>query len=54
MDDDTLAVFRRRQVGLIYQFYNLIPVLTVEENMTLIQNENDISVTFLSLKKIYL
>ncbi len=35
MDDDTLAVFRRRQVGLIYQFYNLIPVLTVEENMTL-------------------
>ena len=30
-----LAVFRRRQVGLIYQFYNLIPVLTVEENITL-------------------
>ena len=35
MIDDKLAVFRRRQVGLIYQFYNLIPVLTVEENLTL-------------------
>ncbi len=35
MNDDNLAIFRRRQVGLIYQFYNLIPVLTVEENMTL-------------------
>ena len=35
MNDDNLAVFRRRQVGLIYQFYNLIPVLTVEENLTL-------------------
>ena len=35
MNDDKLAVFRRRQVGLIYQFYNLIPVLNVEENMTL-------------------
>lgn len=35
MSDDKLAVFRRRQVGLIYQFYNLIPVLTVEENLTL-------------------
>lgn len=34
-NDDTLAVFRRRQVGLIYQFYNLIPVLTAEENITL-------------------
>ena len=34
-DDEALAVFRRRQVGLIYQFYNLIPVLTAEENMTL-------------------
>jgi putative ABC transport system ATP-binding protein len=32
---DQLAIFRRRQVGLIYQFYNLIPVLTVEENITL-------------------
>lgn len=35
MSDDNLAIFRRRQVGLIYQFYNLIPVLNVEENMTL-------------------
>ena len=33
--DDQLAVFRRRQVGLIYQFYNLIPVLDVKENITL-------------------
>ncbi len=30
-----MAVFRRRKVGLIYQFYNLIPILNVEENMTL-------------------
>ncbi len=35
MDDDALAIFRRRQVGLIYQFYNLIPILNVEENITL-------------------
>ncbi len=34
-DNNNLAVFRRRQVGLIYQFYNLIPVLTAEENITL-------------------
>lgn len=34
-NDEKLAVFRRRQVGLIYQFYNLIPVLDVTENMTL-------------------
>ncbi len=34
-NDEALAVFRRRQVGLIYQFYNLFPVLTAEENMTL-------------------
>lgn len=33
--EDEIAIFRRRQVGLIYQFYNLIPVLNVEENMTL-------------------
>ena len=32
---DELAIFRRREVGLIYQFYNLIPVLNVEENITL-------------------
>ena len=34
-DDDKLAIFRRRQVGLIYQFYTLIPILNVEENITL-------------------
>ena len=34
-NEDELAVFRRRQVGLVHQFYNLIPVLTVEENITL-------------------
>ena len=33
--EEALAIFRRRQVGLIYQFYNLIPVLNVRENMTL-------------------
>lgn len=35
MNDDSLAIFRRRQVGLIYQFYNLIPILNVVENITL-------------------
>ena len=34
-DEEALAIFRRRQVGLVYQFYNLIPVLNVEENLTL-------------------
>ena len=34
-NEDQLAIFRRREVGLIYQFYNLIPVLNVVENMTL-------------------
>ena len=34
-NEEQLAVFRRRQVGLVYQFYNLIPVLNVEENVTL-------------------
>lgn len=34
-NDDKLAIFRRRQVGLIYQFYNLIPILNVEENIEL-------------------
>ena len=34
-NDDGLAIFRRRQIGLIYQFYNLIPILNVEENITL-------------------
>lgn len=35
LNETNLAIFRRRQVGLIYQFYNLIPVLDVEENITL-------------------
>lgn len=35
LNEDQLAVFRRRQLGVVYQFYNLIPVLNVEENMTL-------------------
>lgn len=35
LNETNLAIFRRRQIGLIYQFYNLIPVLTVEENITL-------------------
>lgn len=35
LNDDELAIFRRRQVGLIYQFYNLSPILNVEENITL-------------------
>ena len=36
-DEEQLAIFRRRQVGLIYQFYNLIPVLNVTENITLLR-----------------
>ena len=35
LNDDKLAIFRRRQVGIIYQFYNLIPILNIEENITL-------------------
>ena len=35
LNETKLAIFRRRQIGLIYQFYNLIPILNVEENMTL-------------------
>ena len=35
LNNDKLAIFRRRQVGLVYQFYNLIPILNVEENITL-------------------
>ena len=35
LDDEQLTIFRRRQVGLIYQFYNLIPILNVEENIAL-------------------
>lgn len=35
MNNDKLAIFRRRQIGMVYQFYNLIPILTVEENISL-------------------
>ena len=35
LDNNNLAIFRRRQIGLIYQFYNLIPILNVEENISL-------------------
>ena len=35
LDETALAIFRRRQIGFVYQFYNLIPILTVEENLTL-------------------
>ena len=35
LKESALAVFRRRQIGLVYQFYNLIPILTVKENLTL-------------------
>lgn len=35
LDADRLAIFRRRQIGIVYQFYNLIPILTAEENITL-------------------
>lgn len=35
LDETALAIFRRRQIGMIYQFYNLIPILTVQENLTL-------------------
>ena len=35
MNNDSLAVFRRRKIGIVYQFYNLIPILTAEENITL-------------------
>lgn len=60
LDETALAIFRRRQIGLIYQFYNLIPVLNVEENITLpllLDNRNvntqqlDSMVEALGLKK---
>lgn len=35
MNNDKLVIFRRRQIGIVYQFYNLIPILTVEENISL-------------------
>jgi len=54
-NEENLAIFRRREVGLIYQFYNLIPVLTVEENMTLpvlLDNQKVNQQRFLELLKI--
>ena len=48
-NDDELAIFRRRQVGLIYQFYNLIPTLTVLENVSLI---NEIAPDVIDAKKV--
>ena len=41
LNNDDLAIFRRRQIGLIYQFYNLIPILNVEENILLPLNLDD-------------
>ena len=38
LNDDKLAIFRRRQIGLIYQFYNLIPILNVEEKIIYLMN----------------
>ena len=48
--EDQLAIFRRRQVGLIYQFYNLIPILNVVENMTLpvLMNGREVNQEFLT------
>ena len=50
LSDDMLAVFRRREVGLIYQFYNLIPVLNVKENITLpvLMDKRDVNQDHLS------
>lgn len=52
MNDDKLAIFRRRQVGLIYQFYNLIPILNVEENITLPLELDNREVNKKTLKKL--
>lgn len=52
LDDDKLAIFRRRQIGLIYQFYNLIPILNVEENITLPLELDHQKVDVLELKKL--
>ena len=52
MDDDKLAIFRRRQVGLIYQFYNLIPILNTEENITLPLELDNREVNKKSLKEL--
>ncbi len=45
LNDDKLAIFRRRQVGLIYQFYNLIPILNVKENITLPSELDNVKVS---------
>jgi len=50
LDSDALAIFRRRQVGLIYQFYNLIPILNVIENITLPKDLDNITVEKEELK----
>lgn len=52
LDDDKLAIFRRRQIGLIYQFYNLIPILNVEENITLPLELDHQKVDILELKNL--
>ncbi len=52
MNNDKLAVFRRRQIGIVYQFYNLIPILTAEENITLPVNLDGASVDKERLDKI--
>ncbi len=51
-NDEELAIFRRRQVGLIYQFYNLIPILNVEENITLPLNLDNRKVDEKRLKEL--
>ncbi len=45
LDDDALAIFRRRQIGIIYQFYNLIPILNVTENIMLPCNLDNANVS---------
>ena len=52
MNDDKLSIFRRRQIGLIYQFYNLIPILNVEENITLPLLLDNRKVNVIDLKEI--
>jgi len=52
LNSDLLAIFRRRQVGLIYQFYNLIPILSVAENITLPKDLDNIKVDKAELKEL--
>ena len=52
LSDDNLAIFRRRQVGLIYQFYNLIPILNVVENISLPMNLDNRTVDPKKLKEL--